>query len=101
MFIIFYIDLLFNILNSLITYFKKLTWVACVSEPLISNSLGLEILEDVSEPDVILVCCGGGGVLSGVAAAVRLSGNSKCRIYGVEPEGGIYQICRPTIVSET
>ncbi|KAJ3612427.1 hypothetical protein NHX12_020703 [Muraenolepis orangiensis] len=50
-------------------------------------SLGLELLEVVPEPDVVVVCCGGGGLLAGVAAAVRLSGCSRTRIYGVEPEG--------------
>ena len=32
------------------------------------------------------MCCGGGGLLAGVAAAVKLSG-SKARVVGVEPEG--------------
>ncbi|XP_077356415.1 L-threonine dehydratase catabolic TdcB-like [Festucalex cinctus] len=50
-------------------------------------SLGLEVLEVVPEPDVVAVCCGGGGLLAGVAAAVKLSGCDKTRIYGVEPEG--------------
>ncbi|CAL8385666.1 unnamed protein product [Gadus morhua 'NCC'] len=50
-------------------------------------SLGLEVLEAVPDPDVVVVCCGGGGLLAGVAAALRLSGSSRTRIYGVEPEG--------------
>jgi len=50
--------------------------------------VGLEILEDVSDADVILVPCGGGALLAGVAAAVKLSGRSQCRIYGVEPQEG-------------
>ncbi|XP_076008275.1 L-threonine dehydratase catabolic TdcB-like [Genypterus blacodes] len=50
-------------------------------------SLGMEVLEVVSEPDVVVVCCGGGGLLAGVAAAIKLSGCDKTRIYGVEPEG--------------
>ena len=33
-----------------------------------------------------MVCCGGGGLLAGVGAAVKLSG-SKARVIGVEPEG--------------
>uniref|UniRef100_A0A3Q2DKS5 L-serine deaminase n=1 Tax=Cyprinodon variegatus TaxID=28743 RepID=A0A3Q2DKS5_CYPVA len=51
------------------------------------HALGLEVLEVVPEPDVVVVCCGGGGLLSGVAAAIKLSGLNKTRIYGVEPEG--------------
>ncbi|XP_070709851.1 L-threonine ammonia-lyase [Pempheris klunzingeri] len=50
-------------------------------------SLGLEVLEVMPEPDVVVVCCGGGGLLAGVAAAIKLSGCDKTRIYGVEPEG--------------
>lgn len=51
-------------------------------------SLGLEVLEVMPEPDVVVVCCGGGGLLASVAAAIKLSGCDKTRIYGVEPEGG-------------
>lgn len=40
------------------------------------------------DPDVVVVCCGGGGLLAGVAAAIKLSGCEKTRVYGVEPEGG-------------
>ncbi|TMS02836.1 Phenylserine dehydratase [Larimichthys crocea] len=50
-------------------------------------SMGMEILEVTPEPDVVVVCCGGGGLLAGVAAAIKLSGCNKTRIYGVEPEG--------------
>ncbi|XP_066283981.1 L-threonine ammonia-lyase-like isoform X2 [Branchiostoma lanceolatum] len=50
-------------------------------------SVGLEILEDIPDPDVVVVCCGGGGLLGGTAAAIKLSGLSDTRVYGVEPEG--------------
>jgi len=50
-------------------------------------SAGLEILEEVPEPDVVILCCGGGGLLSGVAAAIKLLGDKTTRIFGVEPEG--------------
>ena len=51
------------------------------------SSVGLEIMEDVGEFDVVLVCCGGGGSVSGIASAIKLSGkNSNCRVYAVEPE---------------
>ncbi|XP_063316262.1 L-threonine ammonia-lyase isoform X2 [Pelmatolapia mariae] len=50
-------------------------------------SLGMEVLEVMPEPDVVVVCCGGGGLLAGVAAAIKLSGCSETKIYGVEPEG--------------
>ncbi|XP_077987244.1 serine racemase-like isoform X4 [Glandiceps talaboti] len=51
------------------------------------GSLGFEILEDLDDPDIVIVCCGGGGLLGGTAAAIKLSGRSSTRIYGVEPEG--------------
>lgn len=46
-----------------------------------------ELFEAVGTLDVLLVCCGGGGLLSGCAiAAQALSPN--CRVIGVEPERG-------------
>ena len=45
---------------------------------------GLEILQDVPAADLILVCCGGGGLLAGVATAVKLS-RPECQVLGVEP----------------
>ncbi|XP_078340949.1 L-threonine dehydratase catabolic TdcB-like isoform X2 [Crassostrea virginica] len=51
------------------------------------GSVALEILEDDVSPDVVVVCCGGGGLVSGVAAGIRQSGLTDCRIYAVEPEG--------------
>jgi len=51
-------------------------------------TMGVEILEDLSEIDIVLVCCGGGGLFSGVAAAIKLSGRGEnIRVVGVEPEG--------------
>jgi len=45
-------------------------------------------LDEIPRPDVVIVCCGGGGLLSGVAAGVKLKGSESTRIFGVEPEGG-------------
>jgi threonine dehydratase len=45
----------------------------------------LELFTDAGPLDVLLVCCGGGGLLSGCALAVRAL-NSPCRVIGVEPE---------------
>ena len=43
-----------------------------------------ELIEEVGELDVLLVCCGGGGLLSGCAISTKtLSPN--CRVVGVEP----------------
>lgn len=48
-------------------------------------SLGLELLEDRPDVDTVLVPVGGGGLISGVALAVKLLKPS-IRVIGVEPE---------------
>jgi len=51
------------------------------------GTAGKELFEEVGELDALLVCCGGGGLLSGCAmAADALSPG--CRVVGVEPEAG-------------
>lgn len=51
------------------------------------GTAGKELFEDVGQLDALLVCLGGGGLLSGCAlAASVLSPN--CKVYGVEPEAG-------------
>ena len=44
-----------------------------------------ELLEDAGPLDVLLVCCGGGGLLSGSALSARAL-SPGCRVIGVEPE---------------
>jgi threonine dehydratase len=44
-----------------------------------------ELIEEVGELDVLLVCCGGGGLLSGSALSARAL-SPRCRVIGVEPE---------------
>lgn len=46
-----------------------------------------ELFDEVGELDVLLVPCGGGGLLSGCALAARRLSPS-CRVIGVEPEKG-------------
>lgn len=54
-------------------------------EVLIGNgSCGLEILEDLPDMDVVVVAVGGGGLIGGVAVALKESRPS-VRVYGVEP----------------
>ena len=51
------------------------------------GSIGIEILEDLQQVDLILVCCGGGGLLSGIASAINLtSKGGGTRVIGVEPQ---------------
>ena len=49
------------------------------------GTCGLEILEDLPGVDLVLAPVSGGGLLSGVATAIKLS-NDAVRIIGVEPE---------------
>jgi threonine dehydratase len=50
------------------------------------GSLGVEILEDVPHVATVVVPIGGGGLISGVAVAVK-SLRPDARVVGVEPEG--------------
>ncbi len=49
------------------------------------GTIGLEILDELPEADVVVVPVGGGGLISGIAAAVKESG-AKAAVHGVEPE---------------
>lgn len=50
------------------------------------GTLGLELIDDVPELDCVLVAIGGGGLISGVAAAIKQS-RPNVRVIGVEPTG--------------
>ncbi len=49
------------------------------------GTMGLEILEDLPDVEIVLAPVGGGGMLSGVATAIKLSKPS-VKVIGVEPE---------------
>lgn len=51
-----------------------------------TGTVGLEICEQVGNFDAIVVPVGGGGLMAGIASAVRQL-RPECDIYGVEPEG--------------
>ena len=51
------------------------------------GTAGKELLEKISDLDLLLVCCGGGGLLSGCALAARAL-RPGCEVVGVEPEAG-------------
>ena len=66
---------------------RKLTLVHPFDDPRIiagAGGVGLELVEDASKLDVIVVPVGGGGLISGVAAAVRML-SPQTRVIGVEP----------------
>ena len=68
---------------------RKLRFVHPFDDPRIvagQSTLGQEILEDLPDVDAVLAGIGGGGLISGVAWAVK-EGKSSARVVGVEPEG--------------
>ena len=52
-----------------------------------NGTIGLEILEDLPDPDAIVIPYGGGGLTCGVASAVKAM-RPATQIITVEPEGG-------------
>jgi threonine dehydratase len=68
---------------------RTLTMVPPFDHPWIiagQGTLGLEILEDMPDATEVYVACGGGGMLSGVAAAIKRL-RPGTRVIGVEPAG--------------
>src|SRR4051794_14936953 len=64
------------------------TLVHPYDDPLVmagQGTVGVEILEDAPEAEVVLVPVGGGGLVSGIATAVK-GMNSNARVVAVEPE---------------
>jgi threonine dehydratase len=51
------------------------------------GTIGLEILEQLPEVEAVAVPVGGGGLISGIATAVKAL-RPQVRVIGVEPEGG-------------
>ena len=49
------------------------------------GTIGLEILEDLPQVEAVFVPVGGGGLISGVAAAIKLT-RPETQVIGVEPE---------------
>ncbi|MBT8333082.1 MAG: threonine/serine dehydratase [Deltaproteobacteria bacterium] len=65
------------------------------ADPLVisgQGTIGLEILEDLPDVDAVVVPVGGGGLISGIAAAIKADSNG-VSIIGAEPEAspGAYQ----------
>lgn len=50
------------------------------------GTIGLELLDQLPEVDAVIVPVGGGGLISGVAFAIK-SLNPKVKVYGVQAEG--------------
>lgn len=65
------------------------TFVHPFDDPLVmagQGTVGLEVIADISHADIVIVPVGGGGLISGVATAVKAL-KQDVRVYGVEPEG--------------
>ena len=56
------------------------------------GTIGLEIVTQMPDVDVVLVPIGGGGLISGVAFAIK-SLYPKCKVYGVQAEGAPSMVC--------
>jgi threonine dehydratase len=52
-----------------------------------NGTIGLEILEDLPDPDAVVIPYGGGGLTAGIASAVKAL-RPQTRILTAEPEGG-------------
>lgn len=50
------------------------------------GTIGLEILDQIQDLDAVIVPIGGGGLISGIAFAVK-SLKPECKVYGVQAEG--------------
>ena len=68
---------------------RRLTFVHPFDDPVViagAGTLGLEIAEDAPDVSLVVAGCGGGGLLSGVAAAMHAI-SPATRVIGVEPTG--------------
>ncbi len=68
---------------------KGCTLVHPFDDPLViagQGTIGLEILDELEDVDAILVPIGGGGLISGIASAVKAL-HPEVKVIGVEPEG--------------
>jgi threonine dehydratase len=51
-----------------------------------TGTIGLEVLDDLPEVDTVVVPIGGGGLIGGIATAIKLA-KPTTRVFGVEPTG--------------
>lgn len=68
---------------------QNLTYIPPFDDPIViagAGTLGMELIDDVPEPDLVLVGVGGGGLISGTSAAVKQR-HPATKVIGVEPVG--------------
>lgn len=83
---------------------EGLTYVHPFANPTViagQGTIGLEILEDMPEVDVLLVAVGGGGLISGISVAAKAI-RPDIKIFGIEPVGAptLYESLRAGQVIE-
>ncbi|HSW09625.1 MAG TPA: threonine/serine dehydratase [Bacillota bacterium] len=92
---------------------RRMTFIHAFDDPRViagQGTVGLEILEDLPDVDQVVVPVGGGGLIAGVALAVK-SMQPRAQVIGVEPEranalqlsleaGAITGIDRPTSIAD-
>lgn len=69
---------------------EGMTWIDPFDDPLViagQGTIGLEILEEMPEIDTVIVPASGGGLISGVALAMKLT-NPETEVIGVTMERG-------------
>ncbi|GBE95343.1 threo-3-hydroxy-L-aspartate ammonia-lyase [Nostoc cycadae] len=67
---------------------RQLTLIPPYDHPHVIAGQGttaLELIQEVGQLDYLLICCGGGGLISGCAIATKAM-LPKCKVIGVEPE---------------
>ncbi len=67
---------------------EGLTYCPPFDDPMViagNGTAGLELVDDLPDVDVVVVGIGGGGLISGISAAVK-ERRPSARVYGVEPE---------------
>ncbi len=68
---------------------ENLTFIHAFDDPYIiagQGTIGLEILEDLPRPDIVVVPIGGGGLISGISIALRKKLGRSVKIIGVQSE---------------
>ena len=80
------------------------TYVHSHAHPLViagQGTIGLEIMEDLPDPDIVVVPIGGGGIISGISTAVKAA-NPATRVIGAQSSAspGAYLSLRDGILYE-
>ena len=83
---------------------KRMTMIHPFNDPYIisgQGSVGIEILEDLPEVDVVICAVSGGGLISGVATAIKET-RPRTKVIGVNTEGAqaMYQSIRNGEITE-